>query len=293
MTRPVPAWAVALLWFALVVAGIAYAQEPPAVPALSARVTDLTGTLNAQQTADLERKLAEFETRKGSQIAVLIVPTTKPEEVEQYSIRVAEQWKLGRKGVDDGALLLVAKEDRTLRIEVGYGLEGALPDITANRIVEDIIVPRFRANDFYGGVNAGVDAMIKVIDGEPLPPPEESWRARGGRGGAGLQSLFMIGIVLVVVVGGIFRAMFGRFPAAALVGGAAGFIAWFIVSSLVAGAAAGLIAFIFTLFGGMPRMGGRRGGFGGGFGGGGWSSGGGGFGGGGGGFGGGGASGRW
>ena len=135
-------------------------------------MTDLTETLTPDQTAKLEQKLAAFEARKGSQIAVLIVPTTQPEAIEQYSIRVAEQWKLGRKGVDDGALLLVAKDDRALRIEVGYGLEGALPDAIAKRIIEDIIVPRFKTGDFYGGIDAGVDAMIKVVDGEPLPPPQ-------------------------------------------------------------------------------------------------------------------------
>src|SRR6185295_10628044 len=125
-----------------------------------------------------EQKLAAFEARKGSQIAVLIVPTTRPEAIEPYSIRVVEQWKLGRKGVDDGALLLVAKNDRALRIEVGYGLEGVLPDATANRIIEDIIVPRFKTGDLYAGVDAGVDAMIKVVDGEPLPPPQTQWRSQ-------------------------------------------------------------------------------------------------------------------
>ncbi|HYL17525.1 MAG TPA: YgcG family protein, partial [Burkholderiales bacterium] len=148
-----------------------WGQDFVPVPGLKARVTDLTHTLTPEQTAQLEQKLAAFESRKGSQIVVLIVPTTKPEEIEQYSIRVAEQWKVGRKGVDDGAILLVAKDDRALRIEVGYGLEGALPDVTAKRIVSDIIVPHFKTGDFYGGIDAGVDAMIKVVDGEQLPAP--------------------------------------------------------------------------------------------------------------------------
>lgn len=155
----------------------AAAQSEVQVPPLERRVTDLTGTLTAQEQAALEQKLAAFEERKGSQIAVLIVSTTGPEDIEQYGIRVAERWKLGRVGVDDGALLLVARDDRALRIEVGYGLEGVLPDVIANRIIEDIVVPRFRIGDFDAGVNEGIDAMITVVDGEPLPAPA----ARHGR----------------------------------------------------------------------------------------------------------------
>jgi uncharacterized protein len=263
------------------------------VPPLERRVTDQTGTLAPDQISALEDRLADFERRKGSQIAVLIVPTTAPETIEQYAIRVAEEWKLGRKGVDDGALLLVASDDRTLRIEVGYGLEGALTDLMSKRIIDQIIVPRFRQGQFAAGIDAGVDAMIKVVDGEPLPaPPTARPRAPGGIGN--LESLFVIGFILVVVVGGVLRALLGRFPAAAVIGGATGVIAFLIVTSLLAAAVVGVIAFVFTLFGGMPRMGrgGYRGGYrgsgwgGGSFGGGGWS-------GGGGGFGGGGASGRW
>jgi uncharacterized protein len=272
----------------------AVAAADVAVPPLERRVTDLTGTLSADQAAVLEQKLAAFEQRKGSQIAVLIVPTTEPEAIEQYSIRVAEQWKLGRKGVDDGALLLVAKDDRALRIEVGYGLEGVLTDLMSRRIIDDIIVPRFKTGDFFGGLNAGVDAMIKLIDGEPLPPPQ-TWKAPKV-GLEAYQTLFVVGLILVVVVGGILRALFGRLPAAMLIGGAIGVFAWFLVASLAAAMVVGIIAFVFTLFGGMPRVGrpGYGGYRGGGFGGGGFGGGGGGgFGGGGGGFGGGGASGRW
>jgi uncharacterized protein len=278
----------------------AFAQNLVKVPALTAHVTDLTGTLSSGQIASLDQKLSAFEERKGSQIAVLIVPTTQPEDIAQYSIRVVDQWKLGRKKVDDGALLLVAKDDRAMRIEVGYGLEGVLPDLTAKRIVSDIITPLFRAGDFYGGINAGVDAMIKVIDGEPLPAPEKHWRSPQPSSGGSLQSLFIIGIIMVFVVGGILRAVLGRFPAAVLIGGATAGIAWIIVSSLLAAGAVGIIAFVFTLLGGGSGFGrgGRIGGGwgsgglgGGGFGGGSW--GGGGWGGGGGGFGGGGASGRW
>jgi uncharacterized protein len=281
-----------LLALLLAVLTSAWGQDFVPVPALKARVTDLAHTLTPDQSAQLEQKLAAFEARKGSQIAVLIVPTTKPEEIEQYSIRVAEQWKVGRKGVDDGAILLVAKDDRALRIEVGYGLEGALPDVTAKRIVSDIIVPHFKTGDFYGGIDAGVDAMIKVVDGEQLPAPPAAQRPFDNIDGGKLHSLFIIGFILVFVVGGILRSALGRLPAAGVMGGILGVIAWFIASSLIAAVVVAIIAFVFTLAGGSSG----RGGLGGGWGGGGWSGGsggGGGFSGGGGGFGGGGASGRW
>jgi len=153
------------------------------IPKLESRVTDLTGTLTAEQQTALERKLAAFEARKGSQLALLIVPTTRPEEIEQYSIRVVDQWKLGRRKVDDGALLIIAKNDRTLRIEVGYGLEGVLTDATSNRIISETITPLLRTGDFYGGIAAGFDQMMRVIDGEPLPAPDHRWQ--GGRSPAG------------------------------------------------------------------------------------------------------------
>ncbi len=296
MTLTAPLRSAGLLLCFLVFAVASWAQDLVPVPALKARVTDLTRTLTPEQTAKLEQKLAAFESRKGSQIAVLIVPTTQPEAIEPYSIRAVDQWKLGRKGVDDGALLLVAKDDRALRIEAGYGLEGALPDATANRIIEEIIVPRFKTGDFYGGIDAGVDAMIKVVDGEPLPAPQTQWRSPSQVNGGNLHSLFIVGMILVFVVGGILRSAVGRLPAAGLIGGVAGVIAWLLVSSVAAAAVAGVIAFIFTLLGGGSGRGGYGGwtggsgyGGGGGFGGGG----GGGFSGGGGGFGGGGASGRW
>ena len=192
-----------------------------AVPPLKARVTDLTATLSSQQQAALEHTLAAFEARKGSQIAVLIVPTTEPETVEQYAVRVEESWKLGRKGVDDGVLLLVAKNDRKLRIEVGYGLEGALNDATAKRIIAEEIVPRFKQNDFAGGISAGVERIIKVIDGEPLPPPKSRSRPSGG---VDIDTMLLIGFILVFVVGGVLRAIFGRFLGAGIVSAIAGFI---------------------------------------------------------------------
>lgn len=268
-----------------------------AIPPLKSPVTDLTGTLTPADVGALEQKLFAFEKRKGSQIFVLIVPTTQPEAIEQYAIRVADAWKPGRKGVDDGALLVVAKDDRTLRIDTRYGLEGVLNDAMSKRIVDDVIVPRFKAGDFAGGINAGVDWMIRLIDGETLPAPAVAWHPTPG-GMDKLESVFVIGLILVVVVGGILRRIIGRLPAATLVAGAVGVAAWFIVGALVVGAIAAVIAFVFSLVAGnsgLPMRGGR-GGWGGGFpgGGGGWSSGGGGWGGGGGGMGGGGgASGRW
>ena len=264
-----------------------------AVPPLKARVTDLTGTLSREQMASLEQMLQSFEARKGSQIAVLMVPSTAPETVEQYALRVAEQWKVGRKKVDDGAILVVAKNDRALRIEVGYGLEGALNDATANRIIREAIVPRFREGDFYGGINAGVDRMLRVIDGEPLPEPAKATpQAQGGF----LQMLPVL-FILALVGGAVLRAVLGRFFGSIAAGGAVGALAWFLAGTLAVAALAGVLAFFFTLVGGggggRRYYGGFPGGFGGGGGLGGGGFGGGGFRGGGGSFGGGGASGRW
>lgn len=288
MIRALPA----LLLLLAVAGGGAAAQSRAPVPPLEARVTDLTGTLTAEQQASLEQKLAAFEARKGAQLAVLIVSTTEPEAIEQYGIRVVEAWKLGREASDDGALLLVAKDDRNLRIEVGRGLEGALTDATSNRIIDETIVPLFRQNDFYGGIEAGLDRMISVVDGEPLPEPDPRWS--GGRGIGGLLPFLLI---LLFVGAGIFRAIFGRGFGAALAGGAAGALVWFLTRVLGFALIAALVAILITALGGLgagrhwsSRS--RHGGWGGG----GWGGGGfggGGFSGGGGSFGGGGASGRW
>ena len=254
------------------------------VPPIGGRVTDQTATLTNEQKSALEQTLRAFEARKGSQVAVLIVPSTAPETIEQYALRVAEQWKPGRKNVDDGALLVVAKDDRTLRIEVGYGLEGALTDPASKRIISEIIVPRFREGDYYGGITAGVDRILRVIDGESLPKPEE--KLPGGMRGIG--SILPVMMILVLVLGGVLHTVLGRFPGALVTGGAVSVVAWMLAGAIAVALIAGVIAFLFTLLGG--GMGGRGlgiGGFrGGGFGGGGFS-------GGGGGFGGGGASGRW
>lgn len=273
--------------FALLAGG---ALADVAVPPLKSRVTDLTSTLDAGQRQALEDKLAAFEAKKGSQIAVLLVPTTQPETIEQYGLRVAETWKLGRKGVDDGALLVVAKEDRRLRIEVGYGLEGALNDAIAKRIVSDIITPRFKQGDFPGGIDAGVDAMVKVIDGEPLPAPPEGRAVTQGWGGFDLENLLFIGFIGIFVVGGILRALFGRVGGSGIVAFVLGIIVWALIGSFIVAVIVAIFAFMLGLFGVSGLGGGGRGG-------GGWSSGGsssgGGFSGGGGSFGGGGSSGSW
>jgi len=284
---------------ALLIATQAYAQVP--VPKLSARVTDLTNTLSAEQRQALETRLAEFEARKGAQIAILLVPTTQPEVIEQYARRVLDDWKLGRKGIDDGALLLIAMQDRKLRIETQYGLEGPLPDATAKRIVDEIIVPRFKQKDFFGGISAGIERMIAVVDGEPLPEPQpKSGSSSAKSSESEYEGLLMIGFVLVFVVGAILRSIFGRFGGAAATAGIGGVIAWFVIGSMLAVGIVAVLLFVISLIVGFAGVGnmarGRHGGWSGGSwggGGGSWGGGGGGWSGGGGGGGGGGASGDW
>src|SRR6476659_352449 len=175
-----------------------------AVPPLSGRVVDQTGTLSAGDIASLTQALKDLETRKGSQVAVLIVPTTDGEAIEQYALRVAEAWKIGRKKIDDGALLVIAKNDRRLRIEVGYGLEGALTDATSKRIIDEDITPKFKAGDFAGGVTAGVNRMIRVINGEKLPAPEPPhWQSPGSLGFDPLNPFLIIPVLLF---GGLMRS---------------------------------------------------------------------------------------
>lgn len=263
---------------------VAAAQVP--VPPLKGHITDQTGTLTEEQKASLEQTLTAFEARKGSQLAVLVLASTAPEAIEPYALRVAEQWKLGRKQIDDGAILVVAKDDRTLRIEVGYGLEGALNDLTSKRIISETIVPRFKSQDFYGGIAAGVEQIIRVIDGEPLPEPRE--KPRGSIGD--MEQYAPVVFILALVVGGVLRAALGRVPGALVTGGGVAVLAWFVVGAVSVALVAGVMALVVTLLGGGMGgrgFGGHRGGTGrGGFGGGGFR-------GGGGGFGGGGASGRW
>ena len=253
------------------------------VPAFTARVVDLTQTLSESEQAALEAKLKRFEEIKGSQIAVLIVPTTQPDEIEQYSIRVVDEWKVGRKGVDDGLLLLIAKDDRKVRIEVGYGLEGAVTDLYTKRIISETIMPKFKQGDFAGGIDAAMSQLIGLVDGESLPAPSKK-----NVGASQLEDLLPM-LLFGGMISGIFlKGIFGNFFGSALNGGLVGSIVFFIGLSLFGAGILGVIAFFFTMmmgsrgggFGGYPSGGGLGGG---GFGGGGM----------GGGLGGGGASGSW
>ncbi len=261
--------------------------EQVAVPPLNARVTDLTGTLSAEQTSTLETRLAELESHKGAQFAILLVPTTGDETIEQYSIRVVEQWKLGRNKVDDGVLLLIAKNDRKLRFEIGYGLEGAIPDVIAKRIISDVISPHFKQGDFYGGIVAGVTRVDAIIRGEALPEPQ-----RQSQPDNDIEGHFIMLVFIAIFAGVILRAMFGMLPGSLLNGGLIGLLAMLFGAGLTLALIASVAAFIFTLANSGRHGGPPSGGWGGG--GGSWGGGSsGGFSGGGGGFGGGGASGDW
>ncbi|WP_449369876.1 TPM domain-containing protein [Thiomonas sp.] len=283
LARWLAVWLAALLWCAF---GLTAQAALAPIPALTAPVTDLTGTLTPEQTATLDQELRTFAAQKGSQIAILMVPSTAPEAIEQYSIRVVDAWKLGRKAQDDGVLLLVAKDDRAMRIEVGYGLEGAIPDAIARRIIAEIITPKFKQGDYFAGLQAGVQQLMKRIDGEQLPPPQA---ARPGADRASAQEVGFMVLIGAVVLGSVLRSALGRTVGAGLSGLIAGGVGGWLVGSALLGLTFGALAFL-AVFSGI-RLGGGPGGLGGGFGGGHRGSGG--FSGGGGGFGGGGASGRW
>jgi len=283
---------------ALMMCWASLAAADVAVPPLTGRVVDQTGTLTSDDITALTNTLKDLETRKGSQIAVLIVPTTEPESIEQFSIRVAEAWKIGRKKIDDGALLVVAKNDRHLRIEVGYGLEGVLTDVTSKRIIDEDITPKFKSGDFAGGIAAGIGRTIRLIDGETLPAPEPPhWQDSNLLSHFNPFNPFVL--VGLLFLGGALRAVFGRLLGSAATGGIVATVAWFIAGSLGASLLLGGIAFVVAMFADTFTSGGPPGRYGGGLSGGssggGWSGGGssGGFSGGGGGFGGGGASGKW
>ncbi len=284
------------LWLLLALSLFGSAAAEVAVPPLKQRVTDLTATLDPAQVRALDARLAAFEARKGSQIAVLILPTTQPESIEEFGIRVAEAWKLGRKGIDDGVLLLIAKDDHRLRLEVGYGLEGALNDATAKRIISEIITPYFKRGEYYAGMDAGVTAIIKVVEGEPLPPPAGYSSDAAGAESGNLEQVIGAGFVIFMMGNILLRQLLGRLPSGLIVGGAIGLLVWGMLLSLALAIAAAIVAFLLSLAfgpGGHGRSfpsgwGGGTGGWGGG-----GSFGGGGFSGGGGGFGGGGASGGW
>ena len=254
---------------------LGHAQVP--VPPLTGHVVDTTQTLSPADQARIEQALTAFEARKGSQLAVLLVRSTKPEPIEPFALRVAEQWKLGRKKIDDGAILVLAKDDRTIRIEVGYGLEGALNDATCQRIIEETITPHFRQQDFAGGITAGMQRMVQIIDAEPLP-------ARATPSSADPMKDISWIIVAGVLLGFVLRAVLGRFPGAVMTAAIVGVVSFLLLGVLSMALMAGGITLLTTWLGITGLLNARYGGRGGP---------GGGFKGGGGGFGGGGASGKW
>ena len=247
-----------------------------------AYVTDQTGTLSSQQKNQLEQKLRGFEDAKGSQVVVVIIPTTEPEEIEQYSIRLAEEWKVGRKNVDDGVILVIAKDDRKLRIEVGYGLEGAIPDAYAKRIIENIILPDFRQGQFYAGIDTGVDAIMVLIEGEDLPAITSEQSSSES------FELIPIGMFIMFIVVAILRAFVKKKSVKFGIAGGVLLLGWLISGIIFIGIIFSIFSLIMLFASGSGRSGGGYGGFssGGGFSGGGFS-------GGGGSVGGGGASGGW
>ncbi|MFM7295117.1 MAG: TPM domain-containing protein [Burkholderiales bacterium] len=263
------------------------------IPALEKRVTDLAAALGQDEQARITERIRVFEQNKGGQIAVLIVDTTAPEAIFDYSLRVAESWRLGRKGVDDGVLFVIAKGDRKMQILTGPGLQGSLTDAASKRIIAEIVAPRFREGKYGEGIYNGVDMIASVIDGEALPPPPKKKQSSKSLDGGEFLTL---GIFAAIFVAPLFRSMFGRFLGAIATGGVTGAAAWFLLGGMVFPIFIGVIVFIIALFAGLLNFSsGRGGGWGGGIGGGSWSGGGGSdsFSGGGGSFDGGGASGDW
>ncbi|MEM6642349.1 MAG: YgcG family protein [Bacteroidota bacterium] len=281
----------------ILLAVTASAQDFSTIPELKKRITDELGLLSADQQRSISAQLTALESRKGSQVAVLIIDSTEPETIEQYSIRVVDKWKLGRKDVDDGVLLLVAKGDRNVRIEVGYGLEGAIPDAYAKRIISNIIIPHFRDGDYYLGIEEGLEAITALIDGEELPQiTQTSYRSSRNE-----NESFGLFLAIVALIFGVFIAKalltkkMGNTKSNLVIMPGIFLLAW-ILTSLSTSLFLSFFAFIILNMRGGGGGGGRGGRYYGGYSGG-WSSGGGGFSGGfsggGGGFGGGGASGSW
>ena len=284
------------------VALTAWAQGVQAVPALTGHVMDSTGTLTPMQLSALETKLGNFEQSRGAQVVMLIVPTTQPEDIAAYAQRIGDSWKIGRKSIGDGLLLVVAKNDRTVRIETTKALEGAIPDLAASQIIDTAITPRFKQGDFSGGLDAAADQIMARITGEKLPAPAQGVGNRQNSSGSFDWTTLAVFLFFAVPLGGrVLSSVLGRKLGSAATGGAVGVLAWLFTSSLLIGGIAALAGMVFALIAGLGGMGGRgSSGWGGGMGGGGF--GGGGFGGGGGGgfssggggnFGGGGASGNW
>ena len=297
-----------LLSFLLCLALPGWAQDLQTVPVLTGRVIDATGTLTPAQRTALDDKLAAFEAAAGPQMVVLIVPTTAPEDITSYAQRVADSWKIGRREVGDGMVILVAKNDRKVRIEVAKALEGAVPDLAARQIIQNAITPAFKAGDYAGGLNLAIDQLQARIKGEQLPVPtqQQKQRAPSGSSGFDFETLGLFFFIGVPVLGAILTGVMGRKIGSVATAGAAGAAGWFIGGGLLIAGAAAVVALILVGVmgvGAARRSMGGRGGlggmippviFGGSGGGGGFGGGGGGFSSGGGGdFGGGGASGDW
>lgn len=275
----------------------AAAQGLQPIPPLDAPVVDTTGTLDAATVQRIEARARALQASKGSQLQVLMVPTTEPEDIAAYAQRVYDQWKLGRESVDDGVLVLVARDDRRVRIQPGYGLEGAIPDATAARVIQEYMVPRFRDGDFGGGLDEATAVLARLVEGEPLPEPMADSRPRP----RGIGGNWTIALFAAFIVAQVARGIFARTPRGVrgvLGAGAAGGVAWMIGQALLLGGVGAFIGLLFGLaqapsgrvvrhggwsgFGGPPFGGGWGGGgwggggrSGGGFGGGGWSGGGG------------------
>jgi uncharacterized protein len=289
-------WRTLLLIAALPWAAAGWAQDVLPVPPLSGRVIDQTATLKPEQAAALDAKLAAFEAQAGPQIVLLMVASTAPEDIAAYAQRVADTWKIGRRAVGDGVLVVVAKDERAVRIEVAKALEGAIPDLAARQVIDRSLLPAFRAGDYAGGLNAAVDQLMARIRGEGLPAPAPRAAPGGAGQGMGLEQLGLMVFVGVMVLGGLLSAVLGRGPGSVLTAVAAGGAAWWLGAGLLLALLAAVAAVVVVGVVGvgnvlrlllMARGGGGYGGGGGGGGGGGFSSGGGGD------FGGGGASGRW
>jgi uncharacterized protein len=267
--------------------------EPIPVPKLTGRVVDLTGTLTSGERDAIAGRLRDFESKKGSQIAVLLVPSIGPEAIEEFATRVTDAWKLGRAGVDDGVLLVIAKQERKIRIQTGRGVQGVLTDALSKRIIVERITPRFRAGDFAGGISAGLEAVMGAIEGESLPPPASKPPGRQVAQGYSIENFFWLAFVVVPIVGMVLRSLVGRLLGAGLTSAVTGLAAWLLFGSVILGVLGAVVALLLVLFMGVPAGGFGRGGPGGWSSGGSFGGGGGGFSGGGGGFDGGGASGNW
>ena len=290
-------WLAALLLS--LVAGYGYAQSLLPVPALTGHVLDLAGALDTTQNQALEKKLSLLESTGGSQVVILIVPTTQPEDIASFSNRIGNAWKIGRKGIGDGLLVIVAKDDRKLRIEVAKSLEGAIPDLAAKQVIDAAIAPRFKQGDYAGGLDAGVDQIAALIKGEALPMPVQRGADSDWSGGFDWQSLLAFAFFGVFIVGALIRKVFGNKLGSLLSGGLVGVLVNMVTGSILIAVLAGVVAMLFVLIsavgsafkglgGGLGNIGSGGGGWGSGSGsGGGFSSGGGGD------FGGGGAAGDW